>query len=57
MLEIDLLIIFYDYYDYLDYVIICVLLLKIKWVIMLLGVGLYLCYWGMDGVLIIEVDW
>ena len=57
MPDIDLLIISHDHYDHLDYATIRALMPKIKRVVVPLGVGSHLRYWGMNPDIIQEADW
>lgn len=55
--EIDYLFISHDHYDHLDYETIIALKPKVKKVIVRLGVGEHLEYWGYNPADIIEEDW
>lgn len=57
MPAIDYLILTHDHYDHLDYQTILRLRKKIKAVYCSLGIGAHLRYWGIDPVIITEMDW
>lgn len=55
--KVDYLLITHDHYDHLDYTTIKELKSKIGKIIVPLGVGEHLVYWGYDESLITELDW
>ncbi|WP_377100860.1 MBL fold metallo-hydrolase [Mucilaginibacter calamicampi] len=57
MPPIDVLIVSHDHYDHLDYGTIKKLKKKVKKVIVPMGVGSHLRYWGYDKAKVIELNW
>lgn len=57
MPAIDILLISHDHYDHLDYKTVKKLKNKVKRVIVPMGVGSHLRYWGFDPKLITELQW
>lgn len=57
MPPIDVLIISHDHYDHMDYRTLKALKNKVKTVVVPLGVGASLVYWGYDPKKIIELNW
>lgn len=55
--EVDLLLITHDHFDHLDYRTFLQLHRKVKKIIVPLGVGAHLEYWGADRSKITELDW
>ena len=54
---VDVLIITHDHYDHLDLKTILAIHSNVKQVIVPLGVGTHLEYWGVDKTKITELDW
>ncbi len=55
--QVDLLLITHDHFDHLDYKTILKLHKKVKAIVVPLGLGAHLEYWGVDRNKITELDW